>query len=118
MIVQINQKSPIATNKFYAGFFLGTQSNAVWTHPYSLAWSKGTGNAKSWGLSVSHIEPDQRVGPLFLHLRPETFDLFIPLSRPSLCLITVLLVPHRLLTIFRYLVQMLRQTRSSITSIP
>ena len=61
-LFKVNPKLPIGTNKFYAGFFLGAQSNAVWTHPYSLAWSKGVGNAKSWGLSASYIEPDQRVG--------------------------------------------------------
>lgn len=79
-VFQINQNSPIATNKFYAAFFLGTQSNAVWTHPYSLAWSKGTGNAKSWGLSVSYIEPDQKVGNLLLQAGYESagLDHFVP----------------------------------------
>ncbi|KAI4280093.1 MAG: hypothetical protein L6R38_004730, partial [Xanthoria sp. 2 TBL-2021] len=58
------QSSPLSTNKFYANFFLGSQGQGVWTHPYSLTWSKGTQNAKSWGMAVSHIDPDQRVfGP-------------------------------------------------------
>lgn len=59
---QIGQTSPIGTNKFYAGFFLGAQTNPVWTHPYSLQWSKGTGNAKSWGISIAHTTPEERVG--------------------------------------------------------
>ena len=59
---QTNQ-GPTETNKFYANFFLG-QSNAVWTHPYSLLWSQGGGNAFSYGLSITHDDADQRVyGP-------------------------------------------------------
>lgn len=54
-----NQTNPVETNKFYANLFLGGQSNAAWTHPYSVSWSKGTGNALSWGLAVSHIERSQ-----------------------------------------------------------
>lgn len=59
---QVGQTSPIGTNKFYAGFFLGAQTDPVWTHPYSLQWSKGTGNAKSWGISIAHTTPEERVG--------------------------------------------------------
>lgn len=58
------QDTPVSTNKFYANLFLGTQSQGVWTHPYSVAWSKGGGNLRSWGMSVSHIDGDQRAyGP-------------------------------------------------------
>jgi len=58
------QNSPLSTNKFYANFFLGTQSAPTWTHPYSLAWAKGGGSSQSWGMSVSHIDANQRVfGP-------------------------------------------------------
>ncbi|KAH8811969.1 glycoside hydrolase family 81 protein [Xylogone sp. PMI_703] len=58
------QNAPIGTNKFYANFFLGSQTAASWTHPYSVAWVKGSGASKSWGLAVSHIDADQRVyGP-------------------------------------------------------
>ncbi|KAB8232203.1 glucan endo-1,3-beta-D-glucosidase [Aspergillus alliaceus] len=52
----INDTIPIETNKFYAGLFLGTQTNATFTHPYSIAWAKGNGNAQSHGMGVSHIE--------------------------------------------------------------
>ncbi|KAJ5808008.1 hypothetical protein N7474_009277 [Penicillium riverlandense] len=52
----IDTTGPVETNKFYAGLFLGTQTNASFTQPYSLAWSKGTGHLKSWGVGVSHVE--------------------------------------------------------------
>lgn len=32
---------------------------STWTHPYSVAWLKGSGSAKSWGLGVSHVERSQ-----------------------------------------------------------
>ncbi|KAJ5084702.1 hypothetical protein NUU61_009281 [Penicillium alfredii] len=51
-----NTTGPIETNKFYAGLFLGSQTNASFTQPYSLAWSKGGGSLKSWGMAVSHVE--------------------------------------------------------------
>jgi len=53
----VDKDVPIETNKFYANFFLGGQNFPVWTHPYSLAWAKGTGD--TWGISVSHIERSQ-----------------------------------------------------------
>jgi len=58
------QNNPIGTNKFYANFFLGSQTSGTWTHPYSVAWAKGDGGSKSWGLSVTHVDIDQRAfGP-------------------------------------------------------
>ncbi|KAJ6088691.1 hypothetical protein N7486_009952 [Penicillium sp. IBT 16267x] len=51
-----NTSEPIETNKFYAGLFLGSQSNASFTQPYSVAWSRGSGTLKSWGISATHIE--------------------------------------------------------------
>ncbi|MCJ1274857.1 hypothetical protein MMC21_002655 [Puttea exsequens] len=58
------QGNPVSTNKFYANLFLGTQGQGVWTHPYSVIWSKGTGNVQSWGMAVSHIDASQRAyGP-------------------------------------------------------
>nr|POE47167.1 putative endo-1,3(4)-beta-glucanase [Quercus suber] len=56
------QTQRLQTNKFYANFFLGSQSAATWTHPYSVAWSKGAGETNSWGLAVMHIERDQLAG--------------------------------------------------------
>lgn len=56
-MIQANSTEPIETNKFYAGFFLGTQTNASFTQPYSLAWSKGEGSLKSWGMGISHVPP-------------------------------------------------------------
>ncbi|KAK1086804.1 endo-1,3-beta glucanase [Friedmanniomyces endolithicus] len=56
------QQERLQTNKFYANFFLGDQTAGTWTHPYSVAWSKGAGETDSWGLAVSHIERDQLAG--------------------------------------------------------
>jgi endo-1,3(4)-beta-glucanase len=50
--------TPLQTNKFHANLFLGSQSAAAWTQPYSVYWSKGRGNCQSWGMSISHIERD------------------------------------------------------------
>ncbi|KAH0376985.1 endo-1,3-beta-glucanase, partial [Aureobasidium melanogenum] len=54
-----SQKKKLQTNKFYANFFLGSQSSTTFTHPYSLSWPKGSGVLKSYGLAVSHIERSQ-----------------------------------------------------------
>ncbi|KAL4891650.1 Utp14 protein-domain-containing protein [Aspergillus ambiguus] len=60
----VRSDRPIETNKFYAGLYLGTQTNASFTMPYSLAWSKGTGNLQSWGMGISHVEMDKvALGP-------------------------------------------------------
>ncbi|KAF2477918.1 glycoside hydrolase, partial [Lindgomyces ingoldianus] len=53
----LDKGGPIETNKFYANFFLGSQTNSVWTHPYSLAWAKGHGN--TYGMAVTHVERSQ-----------------------------------------------------------
>ncbi|KAF2137622.1 glycoside hydrolase family 81 protein [Aplosporella prunicola CBS 121167] len=54
----------IQTNKFYANLFLGSRADGVWTHPYSISWSQGRGNARSWGLAISHIDRDMlALGP-------------------------------------------------------
>ncbi|EEH35926.2 endo-1,3(4)-beta-glucanase [Paracoccidioides lutzii Pb01] len=50
---------PISTNKFYANFFLGSQTGYAFVHPYAVGWAKGTGNAKSYGVLISHIESHQ-----------------------------------------------------------
>ncbi|KAK5677117.1 endo-1,3-beta glucanase [Elasticomyces elasticus] len=56
------QEERLQTNKFYANFFLGSQTAGTWTHPYSVAWSKGGGQTSSWGLAISHIERSQLAG--------------------------------------------------------
>ncbi|EAW08297.1 glucan endo-1,3-beta-D-glucosidase [Aspergillus clavatus NRRL 1] len=53
-----NATSPVETNKFYSGLFLGTQTNNTFTHPYSLAWVRGNANPRSFGMAVSHVESD------------------------------------------------------------
>jgi endo-1,3(4)-beta-glucanase len=59
-----NITGPIETNKFYSNFFLGSQTFPTFAQPYSLAWSKGSGNAQSYGMAISHIEDSQKVfGP-------------------------------------------------------
>ncbi|KAL4751234.1 hypothetical protein BDW72DRAFT_193072 [Aspergillus terricola var. indicus] len=52
----VNSSSPIETNKFHSALFLGTQTNATFTHPYTLAWAKGSGNLSSFGMAISHTE--------------------------------------------------------------
>lgn len=60
----VTGSGPISTNKFYANFFLGGQTSPAFLHPYSVSWAKGSGSSASWGLSISHIEANQRVyGP-------------------------------------------------------
>jgi len=55
---------PIETNKFYSNFFLDSQGFPAFVMPYSLSWSKGGGNAQSWGMAISHIDDSQKVdGP-------------------------------------------------------
>ena len=59
-----NQTTPLETNKFYANLFLGGQGSPTFVTPYSLTWSKGSGNAMSWGMALSHIDRTQEVlGP-------------------------------------------------------
>jgi len=57
----IQPASPLETNKFYANFFLGSQTSPAFLHPYSVWWSRGRGVAKSWGVCVQHAEASQRV---------------------------------------------------------
>lgn len=60
----ISDAGPYETNKFYANFYLGSQGSPAFVLPYSMTWSKGTGNAQSWGMSVQHIDDNQKVyGP-------------------------------------------------------
>ncbi|KAJ4411791.1 endo-1,3-beta glucanase [Didymella pomorum] len=52
----VDSNVPIQTNKFYANFFLGSRSQSVWTHPYSLSWPQGRG---TYGMAISHTERSQ-----------------------------------------------------------
>lgn len=49
---------PVATNKFYGNFLLGSQTCATWTHPYSVWISKD--NAFP-GFAANHVRASQRV---------------------------------------------------------
>ncbi|SCU93991.1 LADA_0G05930g1_1 [Lachancea dasiensis] len=50
----------IATNKFYGNMMVGDQTNPVWTHPYSLFWSKDY----FMGIALSYVPASERVfGP-------------------------------------------------------
>ncbi|MCJ1312198.1 hypothetical protein MMC25_005872 [Agyrium rufum] len=72
------QNGPLTTNKFYANLFLGDQLSGVWTHPYSLSWAHGGGNALSWGMSVAHIEASQRAyGPVHDDIPGSPVEYFI-----------------------------------------
>ncbi|SSD61565.1 related to Endo-1,3(4)-beta-glucanase 2 [Saccharomycodes ludwigii] len=58
--VKINNNKAVETNKFYGNMFLDRQDNPVWTHPYSIWWSRDNFQ----GMAVSHIKKEQRVfGP-------------------------------------------------------
>lgn len=83
-----NTTGPIETNKFYANFFLGSQSMPSFTMPYSLSWSQGSGNAQSWGMAVSHVDPSQRVdGPVNQEIPGTPISYYInPLGLQSLIL--------------------------------
>ena len=83
-----NQSGPIETNKFYANFFLGNQNQPTFTHPYGLSWSKGSGNAMSWGLAVSQLDADRKVfGPVNAKIPGQPASYYInPLGIQSLVL--------------------------------
>lgn len=56
-----NGGKPIETNKFYGNMLIGSQTNPIWTHPYSLWLSK---EAPFLGVAVAHCTANQRVfGP-------------------------------------------------------
>ncbi|KAF5525131.1 putative endo-1,3(4)-beta-glucanase [Colletotrichum aenigma] len=60
----ITSGGPLQTNKFYANFFLGDQTAPTYTYPYAIAWGAGKGAAASYGMTISHIDANQRVfGP-------------------------------------------------------
>jgi hypothetical protein len=41
-----------------------------------VAWAKGVGNAKSWGMSISHIERSQLVGSIVSKSKLETLLMY------------------------------------------
>ncbi|KAK6442435.1 endo-1,3-beta glucanase [Oleoguttula sp. CCFEE 5521] len=53
------QSERIGTNSFHANLFLADQAYPVYTFPYSVSWSNGTGQTGSYGLAVSHTERNQ-----------------------------------------------------------
>ncbi|CAF9927650.1 hypothetical protein IMSHALPRED_007264 [Imshaugia aleurites] len=93
------QSSPVSTNKFYTNLFVGAQAQGVWTHPYSVTWSKGSGNAGSYGMAVSHIDANQRAdGPQNTVLPGAPIQYFInPIGIQSLILSAVELGPATVL---------------------
>ena len=99
-LLQVPQGNPLATNKFYGNLFLGGQTNGVWTHPYSVVWSHGSGNAQSWGLAISHIDANQRVnGPPNTTIPGSPVQYFInPIGIQSIVLSAVELGPSTVLT--------------------
>ena len=60
---------PLQTNKFFSNFFLGDQAAPTYTFPYSVAWAAGRQPSGSYGIAISHIDPNQRV---FGDKKPET----------------------------------------------
>lgn len=52
-----NSGKPTQTNKFYGNMMLGTGTDPVWTHPYSIWYSTST----YYGMAVAHIKESQRV---------------------------------------------------------
>nr|OQO17039.1 hypothetical protein B0A51_18453 [Rachicladosporium sp. CCFEE 5018]OQO19588.1 hypothetical protein B0A51_14130 [Rachicladosporium sp. CCFEE 5018] len=53
------QSERIGTNSFHANLFLADQAYPVYTFPYSVSWSNGTGQTGSYGMAVSHTERNQ-----------------------------------------------------------
>ncbi|KAG7728149.1 hypothetical protein KL933_002275 [Ogataea haglerorum] len=52
------QDKPIQTNNFYGNLLVGEQTLPVWTHPYSVWYSKDPGFI---GLGISHTDNSQKV---------------------------------------------------------
>lgn len=82
----VGMTGPIQTNKFYSNLFLGSQGFPAFMTPYTLTWSKGTGNAMSYGMAVSHIEAQQRAyGPPNAQIPGQPVSFYInPLGIQSL----------------------------------
>lgn len=65
-----------------------------------MTWSRGTGNAKSWGLAVSHIDANQRTpGPQSTAIPGAPIQYFInPIGIQSVALSAIELGPSTILT--------------------
>lgn len=65
-----------------------------------MAWSRGTGNAGSWGLAVSHVEPNQRgYGPSNTAIPGQPVKYFInPIGIQSIILSAIELASSTILT--------------------
>lgn len=72
----------------------------MWTHPYSVTWSKGNGNALSWGMAISHIDANQRAfGPQNTAINGHPVQYFInPIGIQSIILSATELGPSTVLT--------------------
>ncbi|KAJ5820525.1 CAZyme family GH81 [Penicillium riverlandense] len=74
----VNATGPVETNKFYAGFFLGSQTSASFTQPYTLTWLGGGGTLKSWGMAACHDEQTSLAyGPKESNLPGEPVEYYI-----------------------------------------
>ncbi|KIV97975.1 hypothetical protein PV10_01670 [Exophiala mesophila] len=91
---------PIETNKFYQNIVLGSQTSPVFMMPYSLRWSKGSGNARSWGLAISHIDNNQKAyGPANPSIPGSPSSFYInPLGIESIILSAAELGPNTVMT--------------------
>lgn len=98
---QASQSDPVPTNKFYANLFLGNQNQGVWTYPYSVSWSKGGGDLRSWGMAISHVDDYQRAyGPQNSAIPGSPVQYYInPIGIQSIILSAVELGPSTALTI-------------------
>ena len=99
-MIKAPQNYAASTNRFYANLFLGNQNQGVWTHPYSLTWSKGGGNLNSWGMAISHIDANQRAyGPPNNSIPGSPVQYFInPVGIQSIILSAIELGPSSKLT--------------------
>lgn len=57
----LTKDGPLQTNKFYSSFFLGNQTDPIYTFPYTMTWTRGGGAAQSYGIAISHTDEGSRV---------------------------------------------------------
>ncbi|EER41848.1 endo-1,3-beta-glucanase Engl1 [Histoplasma capsulatum H143] len=97
----VGSTGPIPTNKFFANFFLGSQTGPSFTHPYGVAWAKGKGPVTSYGLMVSNIEPSQLAfGPMSQSIPGNPVQFYInPIGIQSMILSAAELGPSSVLVV-------------------